>query len=200
MASEFGEVFYSLVEVIIADYNSGSYDTPQSLDKDQKVDVEFTADNDELRDSGAIVDFLSVVTSGTFNVGMGGVDHSVLAIMTGTSTSTSGTTPNQVRTHDFKGGAANALPYFGLIGVGIDTTGGYVAVGCPKVKLDTFPNFSLDGTANAFVISETGGKIAADSTLSNMIVRVRSYETLTDYTTPADAAAFLAFFNANPTP
>lgn len=200
MASEFGEVAFSLVELIVADYNSGAYDTPASLDKDQKMEIEFTADNDELRDSGAIVDFLSVVTSGSFTLGMGGVDHSVLAILTGTSTSTSGTTPNQVRTHDFSAGAANALPYFGFIGVGRATNGAYVAVGCPKAILDTFPMWSLDGTTNAFVISETSGKCAADNALSDMVVRVRSYETSSDYTTPADAAAFLAFFNANPTP
>ena len=199
MASEFAEVPFSLVEVILAAYNSGVYDVPISLDKDQIVEVDPQADNDELRDSGAVVDFLSVVTHGLIKIGFGGIDHDALAILSGTSTSTSGTTPNQVRTHDWKAGA-DGLPYFGFIGVGRATNGARIAVGCPKAILDTFPKWMLDGKESKFIINDIAGKAAAESTLVNLIVRVRSYETAADYTTPADAAAFLAFFNANPAP
>lgn len=199
MASEFAEVSFSLVEVVVAPYNSGAYNVPISMDKDQKVMIEFQADTDDLRDSGAVVDFLTVVTHATLTIGYGGIDHDALAILSGTSTSTSGTTPNQVRTHDWQAGA-DGLPYFGFIGVGRATNGARIAVGCPKAILDTFPSWELDGTQNKFIINETAGRAAADSALSNLIVRVRSYETASDYSTPDSAATFLAFFNANPAP
>lgn len=201
MASEFGEKFFSLVEVIIADYNGAAYDTPISLDVDQMVNVEFEADVDELRDSGAITDGLTIVTRATLTIGWGGIDHSALAIMTGTSTSTSGSSPNVVRTHDFKGGAANALPYFGIIGVAYELNAGRVAIGLPRCKLNRYPNWALDGKENKFVISEVPGKAFAESdNFNGMVARMRSYESSAEYVTPVDAAAMLEFFNANPAP
>ena len=193
---QFAEVSYTLTDCIVAAYNktANTYSTVDSLASGHMVDIEFESDNDTLAGYGVNTALLSVVKGANLTFGAGGMDMSVMAIVSGWSNTTSGTTPNQVRKTRLVAGGAG-LPYFGLIGVAATDDGGRAVVGLRCCKLDTWPKFTMDGKENKFNVSETSGKAipVAISTILD-VGSVKFYETTSDWTAPTDAAGFLAFF------
>lgn len=184
---------FSLVEIRVASYTSfGDYGTPVSLDVDQMLTFEPQADNDDLRDSGAIVDGLSVVTHATGTIGFGGITVDALNIMTGTSSSSSGTTPNRVLTRNWAAGS-NGLPYFAAIGVTRASGNRRKVICIPKMILNTYPSFNMDGTENKFIINEVEFRAFADGSNSYVFIE-KDYETASDYVAPTTAVNFEAFF------
>lgn len=184
---------FSLVEILIASYTAfGDYGTPVSLDIDQMLSLEPQADTDDLRDSGAITDGLTVVTHATGTIGFGGITLSALNIMTGTSSASSGTTPNRVVTRNWDAGA-NGLPYFAAIGVARASGNQRKIIAIPKLLLDAYPTFTMDGTENKFIINEVAFRAFADGANSRVFIE-KDYETASDYTTPTTAETFEAFF------
>lgn len=184
---------FSLVEIIIASYTAfGDYGTPVSLDIDQMLTFEPQADTDDLRDSGAITDGLTVVTHATGTIGFGGISMTALNTMTGTTSSSSGTTPNRVMTRNWDAGA-NGLPYFAAIGVARASGNQRKIIAIPKMLLNTYPTFNMDGTENKFIINEVEFRAFADGANSRVFIE-KDYETASLYVTPATAAEFEAFF------
>ena len=191
----FGEVTFSLADLLVCAYNI-TLDQFQgevvALADGQMLKVEPEADTDRQRGYGAIVRTLAVPIGAKLTLGMGGIHVASYLIMTGAETNTSDTTPNQVRTLDDNAGATAALPYFGVIGLGITDDGGYAAIGMKACKLDKQPDYTLDGTANKFNISETAGYAVP---ISNKLFRRKFYETTTLWTAPANATQFGQFFS-----
>ncbi len=198
MAHEFGEVPFGLQELLFMRYSigSGAYTgTVVNMDSDQLFSVEPQSDNDEMRDSGAITRALSVFTKMNWTIGMGGWDVDALAIVTGSSSSSSGSTPNRVRTtKHFAGGAG--LPYFGMIAAAPTDDGGVFVLGLKICKANAKPAAEWDGKENKFHVSEVEGVAIADAANSNIIFVDKQYETAADWTAakPTNAATFLAFF------
>ena len=194
MAFEFGEVPYTLNEILIASYNitADTYGVPAGMMGDQMLEVNPVADTDMLRDSGKITRLLARSTHAEINIGAGGFDWNVIAILSGASTSTSGTTPNQVRTATY----SLDLPYFGAIGVASTDDGGVMVVGLRCAKLDKRFKYTFDGTANKFMINDdlAGKAIYVGNVLDEVVV----YETESDWTSakPTDGTEFKAFFSA----
>lgn len=195
MAHEFAEVSFGLNELLVMRHLiSGSYTgTVVNMDTDQMLSIEPQADNDTLRDSGAITRALSVTTSANFTLGMGAMDTEAIAVMTGSASTSSGTTPNRVATMKHLAGGSG-LPYFGLIGVAPTDDGGVVVVGLKACKLNAIPAMEWDGKENKFHVAETEGVAIADT--NNLFMVVKRYETAADWTAakPANGAQFLAFF------
>jgi hypothetical protein len=184
---------FSLVEIVVASYTAfGDYGTPVSLDIDQILTLEPQADTDDLRDSGAIVDGLTVVTHATGTIGFGGITLAALNIMTGNSSASTGAAGNRIITRNWDAGA-DGLPYFATIGVARASNAQRKVIAIPKMLLDTYPTFSLDGTENKFIINEVGFRAFADGANARVFIE-KDYEDATDYTTPATAVEFEAFF------
>ncbi|MEQ8673301.1 MAG: hypothetical protein RIC84_08800 [Aggregatilineales bacterium] len=198
MAFEFGETSFTLNNFIAARYNitADTYELPGTLESGQMLEIDPQADTDMMKGYGVTTRLLTVETMANISVKSGGYDFSTYAIMTGSSTDTSGTTPNQVRFEDLISGGAG-LPYWGVIGEAVTDDGGLIVIGLRCCKLDKRPKFTLDGTANKYNLSEAGGKAIPIVTSSALqLGRRRSYETLADWTAnrPTDGAEFKAFF------
>lgn len=196
MAHEFSEVSFGLQELLLMRFSMGSAaytGTVINMDTDQMLSLEPQADNDQLRDSGAVTRALSVVTVIDGVLGAGAWDTEAVAVLTGSSSSSSGAQPNRVATmKHFAGGAG--LPYWGLIGVAPTDDGGVVAVGLKICKANSQPALEWDGKENKFHVGEMEFVAIADST--GLIWVHKRYETAADWASarPTNAATFLAFF------
>lgn len=195
MAHEFAEVSFSLKEILLMRYNinAGTYSgTVVSMDSDQMLSIETEADTDDLYDSGVATRGLTVVKRATFTLGAGGYDVGALSIVTGSASSTSGTTPAQIATmaHTLGG---SGLPYFGMIGAAPTDDGGILTVGLKICKLNAVPGVEWDGKESKFSTSEIEGRAFGDST-SLKYFWIRRFETASDWNLlrPTTAATFLA--------
>lgn len=191
--SEFGEIAYTLTDLIVAYYDkiNDLYGTPSAMAVGQQLVVDPQSDTDELRSFGVIGELLSVPTHAKLTLDAGGVDFSAFAAITGDNTVTSGSSPNQRRTQDRAAGG-QGLPYFGVIGVGATTGGGVAIVGLRCCMLDKKPKYVLDGKANKFNMSSAEGKAIP---LAGKLERLRQYQTASDWTAPATGSDFKNFFS-----
>jgi len=197
--ASFGEVIFVLGDLIVAPYDvdNDAYGAPFSLVHGQQLMVEPESDTDDLRSYGVIGDMLAIPVAANITLGQGAMDRDGFRIVAGSNDYTSGTTPNRVVTVDFKAGLDGDLPYFGAIGVGRTTGGGYAVVGLQKCKLGNQPNFSLDGNQNQFMVQEIEGRaIPVVRNNIQMNIRLKIYETDTDWTAPTTGSAFKAFFTS----
>ena len=189
---EFGELSYTLTDLLIAQLNADdTNDSPISVANGQMYVSEPEHDTDKLRGYGQYTAGLSVPIGSKVNFKMGGVDYSVLEAMGAVTISGSGTTPNQVNTIDVPAGGAG-LGYFSVIGKVAATNGAIAVIGHRKVLLDVVPKITADGEANKFNISEAAGY---SFPMSDKLFRVKTFETASDFVTPADGTAFAAFFS-----
>jgi hypothetical protein len=194
MAHEFAEVSFSLKEILLMRYNinTGAYTgTVISMDSDQMLSIETEADTDDLYDSGVATRGLTVVKRATFTLGAGGYDVGALSVLTGASSSTSGTTPAQIATMTHTLGGSG-LPYFGLIGAAPTDDGGIFTVGLKICKLNAVPGVEWDGKESKFSTSEVEGRVFGDSS-SLKYFWTRRFETASDWDLlrPTTAAQFL---------
>lgn len=184
---------YSLWEILVADTNASasSYGTPVQLAKDQMLTVTPVHDTDDQRDSGQVTSFLSVGTHAEGSLQAGGMPIEALVAMAGFSSATSGAqvviTPRQT---------GKNMPYFGLIGVAPTEDDRFIAIGLYKAQLQAVPEWSLDGTANAWMTTEMSLKIAAHDTAKQYMKPV-IFDSYEDWETakPTDGTEFLAFFS-----
>jgi len=186
----FGEVLYNPTALIVAALSSSNvYGTPVEVTRFDTVDWDYEAMNDELMSAGLITDLLSIITKLTGTIKEASINRAALTVLTGDTSSGSGTTPNQVNTMDFKVGGAG-LPYFGCIVRFEALYGANVLVGMPKCKLDSMPAFAVE--QNAFRRGEASFSAIAAGTTSNSPIRLRSHETAAAI--PISQVNFQAFF------
>lgn len=194
---EFGEVLYTLENVYVCRFNfvTQTYTGEVGvIAAPKKVTVDYEHDTDKLSASGRNLRGLSVLKGAVLTLNTGGMDMNCKVIMTGGVTKTSNTTPNRRRQFDQQAGGAG-LPYFGMICTGPTDDGGLWTDGFLASKLDKVPGFELDGETNKFSMSETGGyAFAVDFDSGIYVDRPLTFETAGDFTPPANAAAFLAYF------
>lgn len=181
---EFGEVVYTLTDLVIAALNSdGTYGTSLALDYGQSLTIEPIADNDTLKAFGMNVELLSVPIGAKFTLAQGSVQFAALEILLGLTAVDSGTTPNQISTLDMLGGGAG-LPYFGIIGKMASINGGAFKVGGFKAKLDSIPQIGVE--QNKFVLPEVTGQFAAQNTTTRKLFRIKREETAAAIGTVSD--------------
>jgi len=193
---ELGEKLYTLDNLTIAAYSitANTYGTSQDLTSGQTFSIQAEADNDKLMGYGVSTALLSVIRGAKIKFGAGGFDRSIMAIIANISNATSNSTPNRIVRTLFPAGGAG-LPYWGAIATGPTDDGGRFAVGCQAVKLDKYPDFTLDGKTNKYNVVDTDGyaiPIAVAGT--SYLMHAKTYETASGYTAPTDGASFLAFF------
>ena len=189
-------VAYGLEDVLVAAYNksTNTYSTPVALAAGQMLEVSFDNVQDELWGYNTITELLSVTTGATLKFGYGGLHRDALNVVCGTTTTSSGTSPNEVYTTDLTAGGSG-LPYFGVIGVAPTTNSGKIVLGLRCCMLNSYPTYTFTGTEPEFFTNEVEGK-AATVTVSTVqyLGRVKNYTTGSGWTAPASGANFLAFF------
>lgn len=187
---EFGEVIYNVESIIVAALQSdNTYGTPAIIEYGQELIWEFEADNDELSGYGMTVELLAIIRKAMTTLKKGSLSSDARTILTGMSQSTSGTTPNQIATHDVVMGGSG-LPYFGVVFQGASVFGNVIG-GAPKCKLETYPKLGI--AENKFSIHEAKLNAIAPSTTIRKAFRLKRYETAGSI--PTDASGFDTFFS-----
>lgn len=172
---EYGDVEFNLTDLRLAPLlSNNTYGGSVSLVYGNSLSFGPEAANDDLMSYGMLVERLAVLEKVTGQFQQGAFDATSLWIMTGATTSSSGTTPSrQADTEILLGGSG--LPYFGVIGNFASLNGANVLIGLRKIQLDTFPEWKVD--ANKFRISETNFTGMAIDTTTRKAVKMRRYET-----------------------
>lgn len=193
---QFGELAYTLKSLIVASYNpvTDTYGTPEVVADGQLIVGEPESDTDKLRGYGVYTAGLSVAIGAKVSFKAGGIDFSALQIITGITNSVSGASGSQIRRAKFTAGG-NGLPYFGVIGVGAIDGGGVAVIGFPKVMLDMYPKYELNGETNKFNIWETAG-YAFTPQGSTFFYVLEQHETSATWEAPADGTEFKAFMTS----
>jgi hypothetical protein len=193
---EFGELAYTLTSLLVASYNpiTALYGVPEVVADGQMLVGEAEADTDKLTGYGVYTAGLTVAKGAKVSVKAGGIDFSALTVMTGIINAVTGASGSQKRRAKYKAGG-NGLPYFGIIGVGAVDGGGVAVVGFPKVKLDTYPKYELNGETNKFNISETAGYAFTVQGTDYFFV-TEQHETIATWTPPATGAEFKTWMTA----
>jgi hypothetical protein len=192
MPRPFGELAYTLTDLVIAAYNptTDTFGTPETVDDGQMFVAEPEADTDKLRGYGQYTAGLAVPIGSKITFKSGGLDFSALAIIAKALVSESGASGNRVRTTKLPAGGAG-LGYFGAIGVAATDDGGVLVVGHYKVKLDTTPKVELNGETNKFIVWETAGY---SFPVGGFLEVMKNYEAAGDWVKPATGVAFKNFF------
>ena len=186
----YGDIIYNITAMYVAALGAdNSYGTPALVEYGQDFTYEYTADQDEIKSYGLIVEALAIIIKATGTLKEASLNIASKEIMTGSSESESGSTPNRVSILDIQVGGAG-LPYFGLIVAGASVVGN-VLVGFPKAKLETWPSFTIE--QNKFRMGEAKVNMFAPSTVIRKLVRTKKYETVTN--PPTDAEGFDTFFS-----
>jgi len=194
--SEFGEVLYTLTDLLVAAYNvvADTYGTPISIANGQLLTSEPESDNDQMRGYGKVTRLLSVPIGVKISFKAGGLDYSALAAIAGVVNVQSGTSGSYIRRSQFPAGG-RGLPYFGVIGVAAADDGGTAVIGHRMIKLDLFPKIDFNGETNKFVMSETAGYSAVPAAYTDLFI-VKTYEDAADFTAPISGANFKTWFAA----
>lgn len=190
---QYGEVVYNITDLRIARLNAdNSFGTPVLVDYAQKMSWQYEGDEDIIKAYGLIVEKLSITTHGTGSFQQASLDFPAAVILTGDTSSSSGSAPNQIETMDVSVGGSG-LPYFGFVMSVAATNGARFFTGAPKCMLDKPPGFNID--QNKFRIGEAGFTMLAPSTTARKLVRYRRIQgTGTFPTSSADFAAFFTGF------
>lgn len=187
---DYGDIIYNVTDAWVARLNAdGTYGTPQKIEYLQTFSFEFETDEDTLKAYGLNVELLSVPIGATGTLGEASLQWGAVGIMTGNAESSSGSTPNEVKTVDMLVGGAG-LPYFGLI-VSYAATEGNAHIGFAKCKLASLPSFNAE--QNTFRTSEIGFNAVAPSTTIRRVARIVKNETAA--VVPSTAGGFDTFFD-----
>lgn len=175
MAHEFGEVAFTLTELVVATYDitADTVGSAVPIEDGQTLEITPMGDTDELKAYGAIKHILSIPTHAEFKAGHGAVSRSVLEVISGFADTQTGTTPSRLYHQNMSVGGV--LPYFAIAGRALVEGGGSLAVGLKTCMLDKLPSWSFDGKANKFVLSEFSGRAIASG--GNTLIYVMGLET-----------------------
>jgi hypothetical protein len=157
MPRGYSEVVFSLTQLRIASYNilTDTFGAPVDLPETQTLEFAFETDTDEIKAEGYLQHLLTVMTHATFKLSSAGVPFEALAILTGASNASSGSTPNRSRRMRFDAGGSG-LPYFAVAGKLVGEQGDDLHVGLAVCKLDAAPGWKAE--QNKFVIQQAEGR------------------------------------------
>ncbi|MEL7232868.1 MAG: hypothetical protein AAGK74_00150 [Chloroflexota bacterium] len=191
------EVFFNITGLAVCGVASnGTYSGDVVLlTYPQSCNMEFLHDEIDLQAGGLTVEVANIFRHVNFGLSGGALDRTAYNIMTGNTSSSSGSTPNQVFTTGATAGGFGT-PYFGLVLAVAGVNGANSLFGLPRAKV-TFPNLTVE--QNTFVVQEYSGKglasTNANSTFPNMPFIKRDYESAAAL--PASAAEFDTFFGVS---
>jgi hypothetical protein len=188
MARGFGEVLFSIVDLKIAPYNILTDTVGTAVDMPEVQQLDFTpeGDTDEIKAEGYLQHLLSVMTHGTFTLSQAGIPYEALAVMTGWTRGSSGTTPNREDTLQGTPGGAG-LPYFAVAGKLVGEQSDDVHIGLVCCKLDAPPAWNIE--QNVFVIGESSGKAIAPNSRQLPYIEIHETAAAIDMTTLFVAAS-----------
>lgn len=138
----------------------GTFGVAQDVPSVQVLDVNYQTVNAMLEGDDRITAVQARAISAEITLRFGGIDQRVIAIITGETQSSSGTTPNQVKKISFSG--ASNFPYFALCGraKAAEASTADTHVWIPKLKL--MSGFSLRMEYGAFAIPEVTATAVKD--------------------------------------
>jgi len=185
---------YSVRAASVAAFNrtTESYGTPVATTNIQSASFDPEHDTDSIRELGRRTRMLSVPMGATMTLTFAGFDWDSLAIMTGISSTDSGSGASAERDNKLVGGGSG-LPYFGLILAMPADEGQEVHLHLPWVKLEKAP--PLDPEQNQFAIPEIDamiGVLVLNDGTAFEIVNYKVYGQETTIPTDFDTAFGLA--------
>lgn len=194
----YGELFYTLTNVVVAKYTaeSDTWEDPTNLQDGTMFGIEPEADNDKLASYGTFADGLTVIKGAVLKFGGGGLDWEVLQRISELDYDLTGSSGNRVRRVVGKAGG-RGLQLFSAIGEAATSDGGVAVFGLRKVRLNNFPQMTLDGESNAFSKFEVEG-YAFTTRLNDGSYEFfvhETYEDPADWTRPTTANDMATFFN-----
>lgn len=184
----FGDIIYNITDMYVAALTGSTYGTPARVEYVQSFSFEFESDEDTIKAYGLNVETLSIPIGGTGTIAEASLSWGAMAVMTGNSESSSGSTPNGVKQIDMLAGGAG-LPYFGVI-ASYAAVEGNALIGFPKCKLVSLPAFTVE--QNQFRASDMGIKMVAPSAVIRKLMRLKKNETAA--TVPTSSGDFGTFF------
>lgn len=195
MPRPFGEIQYTLTDLIVAKYDpvADTYGTPVRIDDGQMFVSEPESDNDKMRGYGVITRGLSVPIGSKISLKAGGCDSDAMEAIANFTNSISGTSGNYIRKTIKPAGGAG-LPYFGVLGVAATEGGGKSVIGLRAVMLDAIPKSEFNGEENKYVIYETEGYSFVIDT--GVLETMKTYQAAADFSAPVSGAAFKTWFTS----
>ena len=185
----YGQLIYLVDAVSAAKIESdGGYATPSVMIAENKVEIATESDTDSFKSKGRRRDMISVVTHGTMKIEQGEFDLAVLAQMTNSSESESGSTPNATTAFHINFG--EDLPEFGLAFRTVSKNGAGGRFGVARAKLTKIPLFTVE--QNKIVVPSLEIEFWSKSDTNAQGLWIHLDETLTAL--PVDASAFDTFF------
>ena len=165
--SSYGNKPYGLRDIKITNIaGSVQADLPVS----QQLQIRMRVRSGELYGDDSLAAMASNVDAIEWTIGAGGIDLDALAIMTGQSVVTAGSSPNETSTLTLSAG--DNLPYFKIYGKSVGDSGDDIHVKLFKCKIST-----LEGTFqdNQFFVTNCSG-VAIDD-LTNGVIDIVQNET-----------------------
>lgn len=172
---DLGGPTFGLKDCKVATNNlNGTFGTALDVPSVQVLGVNLQTVNAMLEGDDEITAVQARAISGEVSLRFGGIDLRVLAILTGETQSSSGSTPNQSKRMLFDG--APTFPYFAVCGRAdaAEASGADTHVFIPKVKITT--GFELRMEYSAFSIPEVTAMAVRDPDY-NAIFEVIEHET-----------------------
>lgn len=184
----YGEIIFSPLGVHIAALNAdNSYGTPALVDYVQKVNFTPEFDDDTIKAYGVNLEAAAWAIGGESEIEEASLSQLAKDIAMGTTPSTSGVTPNEIKQITIVGGGAGH-PYIGIVYIFAATDGSAVVLACPKSMLAEAPEWEVE--QNKFRTGEMKlTHLAGSQTLKN-IYRYELYESASDLPDFSLAASF----------
>lgn len=178
---------YDIDELYVAANNGdGTFGTPVRVPGINSLRIRKNLKSQTGRGNAQIVAMRGQIES--YNVTFTGIhlDQDVLAVLTGSPTYLSGTTPNRVKSQTFHN---ENMPAFGVVGRSIAGDGGDVQYFLPYCRL--MESIEANASYNEFVMPELGGMAIGDPVLLDpkntskpLFYALVEHETLTDIAFP----------------
>jgi len=187
--ADYGQFIYLVNAISAAKIESdGGYAAPSVMIAENKVELGTEADTDSFMSKGRRRDMISVPTHGTITIEQGEFDLAVLAQMTNSSESESGTTPNQTTAFHVSFGVD--LPEFGLAFRTVSKNGAGGRFGVARAKLTKIPFFTVE--QNKIIIPSLEIEFWSKSDTNAQGLWIHLDETITAL--PNNSSAFDTFF------
>lgn len=187
---EYGDIAFTVQNVYVAPLNTdNTFGTPGALEYVQSFSYDPLVDEDTIKAQGGNREKLTVIIGAESTLEEASLKATAVDIITGYTSSESGTTPNRVRTVDGEG-AGSGKPYVGVVIVIATTNNGRLVYGFPRSMVKGDPQFQAG--QNEFRTGEFGFEHLL--TTINKYMRMKRYESASDVPDFSVAANWDTYF------
>ncbi len=158
----YGDKLYGLRDLKVR--SIGASPTTEDLDAAQELTMTEEKQGDKLQGDDAVKAVISFTIGGMFKISAGAVSSAAMAIMSGRTLTTTGSTPNEKTVMTFSGG--DRMPYFEIGGKSLDDEDGDAHIYLKKAKLTGNVEFKFSNGSwytsglEGYAVPDSSGVIA----------------------------------------